>query len=358
MQLVHCNSDHLTQSVAWFPRRISDLDRYATRCLQFGAELDANHPGFSDTEYRKRREIITRNAAEYRHGMPLPSVDYTPEETETWQTVYRELAKLRQTHTNERYQHNFSLLEREIGFGPDRIPQLQTVSEYLRECTGWTLRPVMGLLSSRDFLNGLAFRVFHSTQYIRHPSKPLYTPEPDVCHELLGHVPMLCDDGFANLSHAIGLASIGASDHDIERLAKCYWFSIEFGLCRETRTGEVRAYGAGLLSSFGELQYCLSDRPEKRSWDPFDAAKQSYPVTEYQPLYYVADSLESATEKLGLFAETLEKPFAIHYNPYVQSISIVNGAADALKILSHIRKEMKSLTSALSHLEACSSKSP
>jgi len=205
-------------------------------------------------------------------------------------------------------------------FSRDNIPQLQDISEYLSSKTGFVVRPVSGLLSSRDFLNGLAFKVFFSTQYIRHHSKPLYTPEPDVCHEVLGHVPMFANPEFAAFSQEIGLASIGATDEQILELARVYWFSVEFGLCMEG--SERKAYGAGLLSSFGELEYSMGEEPSLREFDPFDAGKMDYPITTYQPLYYVANSFQDAQERMRAYAQSLKRPFGVRYNSITSSLDI------------------------------------
>ena len=174
------------REVPWFPRHISELDRIAPRTLDAGADLVSDHPGFNDEVYRTRRTELAQIALNYRYGDEIPYVKYTHEEVKTWGTVYHKLRDLQKQHAIPEYEAIIPLMEKHCGYSPDNIPQARDISRFLQSKTGFTLRPVAGLLSSRDFLNALAFRVFFSTQYIRHSSKPLYTPEPDICHELLG----------------------------------------------------------------------------------------------------------------------------------------------------------------------------
>jgi len=163
----------------------------------------------------------------------------------------------------EEYLESLEMMIKETGYARNNVPQLQDINEFLISRTGFKLRPTAGLLSSRYFLNGLAFRVFFCTQYLRHHSVPYYTPEPDLVHELMGHAPMFADPEFAKFSQEVGLASIGATDEQIMQLARCYWFSVEFGLCKGS-DGSRKAYGAGVLSSFGEIKHSQSNEPEFR----------------------------------------------------------------------------------------------
>jgi len=336
---------HHQQAVPWFPRKISDLDKFADRVLSFGAELDSDHPGFTDAVYRERRKEFADIAIKYRHGEPLPRVEYTKEEIATWDTVLTELTKLYPTHACRELNYIFPLLVENCDYKLGTIPQMENVSKFLKECTGFTLRPVAGLLSSRDFLAGLAFRVFHATQYIRHGKTPMYTPEPDCVHELIGHVPLFADPSFAQFSQELGLASLGAPEEWITKLATLYWFTVEFGMCRQN--GELKAYGAGLLSSFGELQYCISDKPHHHAFDPDKISQTPYPITEYQPQYFVADSFEGAKSKVREWATKIPKAFSVRYNPYTQCIETLNDKDRIMNLIHEMKSDMDRVEDAL-----------
>lgn len=312
------------KKVPWFPHHVSELDKFANATLAGGAELEADHPGFHDQVYIARRKELARIAETYSIGSPIPKIEYTQAELDTWNEVYTRLMSLKE-FTCKEYQAIMPLMEQHCGYAPNNIPQVQDISDFLIKQTGFRLRPVAGLLSSRHFLYGLAFKTFFSTQYIRHPSRPLYTPEPDICHELLGHAPMFADPDFAAFSQEIGLASLGASDEDIAKLAACYWYSVEFGVLKEGN--DIRAYGAGLLSSFGELKYSCDmnkaigeECAEYRPWDPNVAGVTPFPITQYQNTYFVADSLADAKQKMRAYCTELKRPFYARFNPLTDTI--------------------------------------
>lgn len=301
--------------VPWFPRSLTDLDLFGRTTLDAGEDLQSDHPGFTDPDYRKRRAEIAQIAKEHRSGQSVPRVEYTRQETDTWETVWNKLTALYPSLACKEHNDALAQLVKAGIYGPRTIPQLQDISDFVSKKTGFTFRPVTGLLSGRDFLNALAFRVFFSTQYIRHHSVPMYTPEPDICHELLGHAPMFLNEDFADFTQYIGLASLGASDDEIKRLATCYWFSVEFGLLFEG--GAMKAYGAGVLSSFGELLHATSPTNSEitiREWEPAEAAIQDYPITTMQPIYFAAPSLKVAKDRMKEYCDKVQRPFNCLYD--------------------------------------------
>jgi len=150
-------------------------------------------------------------AKSHRVGQPIATVEYTEEEKRVWSIVMEELEPLYRQNACSAFLRTYP----HFNFSPTAVPQLQDLNETLQRTTGWQIRPTAGLLHPRDFLAGLAFKCFHSTQYMRHHSNPSYTPEPDIIHEALGHVPMLADPDFCDLVHHIGIASLGSDDKTI-----------------------------------------------------------------------------------------------------------------------------------------------
>jgi phenylalanine-4-hydroxylase len=190
-------------------------------------QLAADHPGVNDPVYRARRNAIAALALQWRPGEPVPHAEYTDEEQDVWRQVSAELGVLHRTLACREYQ----LGAARLGLPADHIPQLDEVTAALEPLTGFRYVPAAGLVPLREFYGSLADSRFYSTQYIRHHSVPLYTPEPDVVHEVVGHANCLASDRFAALYRAAGSAARRVAQPDaLEFVSKVFWFSLEFGV--------------------------------------------------------------------------------------------------------------------------------
>jgi phenylalanine-4-hydroxylase len=257
-------------------------------------ELPTDHPGFSDPDYRARRERIAAVGSAYHVGDPIPDVAYTAEEDEVWRVVSSELSLKHYSRACREYVTAAERLE----LPTERVPQLREVDERVHALTGFHLLPVPGLVPTRDFYSALAERTFLSTQYVRHHSVPFYTPEPDLVHEIIGHANMLASDSLATLYAEAGRASRRAvSAAALEFFSRVFWFTLEFGVVFEL--GTPKAYGAGLLSSYGELD--AYRHAEIRPWDLRAMGTLDYDITRYQPVLFAAPSFERLIDDLGSF---------------------------------------------------------
>uniref|UniRef100_A0A8C9EGI7 Biopterin-dependent aromatic amino acid hydroxylase family profile domain-containing protein n=1 Tax=Pavo cristatus TaxID=9049 RepID=A0A8C9EGI7_PAVCR len=259
--------------------------------------------GYTDLEYRKRRAYFADLAYNYRVHL-INEVGQTTQLLLSRREVYRKLRSLYPTHACTQYLHAFQQLEKYCGYQEDNIPQLQDVSRFLKETTGFQLRPAAGLLSARDFLASLAFRVFQCTQYIRHFSSPTHSPEPDCCHELLGHVPMLANKEFAQLSKDIGLASLGSSEAEIEKLSTV-------------------STGSSLISVA---------KPKGSLHIPHCSGNKSvfFPHRNY--------------------AVKIKKPFSLCYDPFTSSIEVLDTPQKVKREVSRLKEDLKNLCLSLENL--------
>ncbi|MGF7236461.1 MAG: phenylalanine 4-monooxygenase [Frankia sp.] len=260
-------------------------------------QLGVSHPGAADPRYRARRNAIAQLALDWRPGEPLPDAVYTEQEHALWRLVADELAA---KHRGLACAEFLAGCER-LQLPSDRIPQLGEVSAALMPLTGFRYQPAAGLVPLRDFYVALAEGIFHSTQYIRHHSTPYYTPEPDVIHEVVGHANCLASDRYATLYRAAGDAARRVeSPAALEFISKVFWFTLEFGALRED--GDLKAYGAGILSSYGEID--TFQAMEIRAVDLAAMGTTGYDITHYQKVLYAAESFGQVEDVVGgFFAE-------------------------------------------------------
>ncbi|NYI76090.1 phenylalanine 4-monooxygenase [Nocardioides panzhihuensis] len=266
---------------------------------QVEVHLGDNHPGFADQDYRARRSEIAAAALGWKPGETVPRIDYTDTENEIWRTVCREIAPLHAKYACRNYIAAVEALD----LPTDRVPQLDEVSAGLKALTGFEYVPAAGIVPLEEFYGSLADRQFHSTQYLRHHAVPLYTPEPDIIHEVIGHGNLLADPQVAEVKRLAGAAARRVETREaLQVVADVFWFTIEFGVLHEE--GELRAYGAGLLSSYGEIEEFRE--VEVRPLDFAQMATVDYDITHYQPVLFAAESFSHMVDEVGNFFATCD----------------------------------------------------
>jgi phenylalanine-4-hydroxylase len=250
-------------------------------------ELEPGHPGEHDAGYvLRRRELFALCRKHRLEGLGPPLIDYTPEETRIWREVSPKLDELHVKHACSIYLK----AKRTLNITTDVIPQLRFLSERVQRETNMHLVPAEGALPYRTFYQYIAERGFPVTQFIRHGSHPEFTPEPDMIHDCLGHVPPLMNQDYAELLTLVGKAVATTTKGDqVLALKRFSWFSIEFGLLEEA--GETKIFGAGILSSTGEIPYSLFSPDVKRR--PFvtdEVIETDYDPSRMQDQLFVAPS--------------------------------------------------------------------
>ncbi|MEZ5424238.1 MAG: phenylalanine 4-monooxygenase [Pyrinomonadaceae bacterium] len=283
------------------PTKAKDLPEFRDLKFENINELHLDHPGANDPEYRKRRDYIASLAKKFRATGEVTDVDYSEQEQEIWRHVATRLEELHEKHASPFYLK----AKRDLGITNERIPQLTEMNRRLKELTGFRLAPIEGLVETRGFLSWLGYRVMLSTQYIRHHSRPDYTPEPDVVHESIGHIPMFTNPNFADFSQSIGEGAQRATDKQIEELGRLYWYTVEFGLVEHE--GGIKAYGAGLLSSFGELEHAFGDEVERRPFDLDEVINTPYTYSDMQPILYVIPSYAELKDVTRKYIESFDR---------------------------------------------------
>jgi phenylalanine-4-hydroxylase len=216
---------------------------------------------------------------------------YTPENHEVWGILYdRRMETLRDTGS-------IVFLEGSdrIGLSPDRVPDLSDVNARLGARTGWAAVPVGGFIPAAEFFACLSRRRFPTTITVRPRAQLDYLPEPDIFHDVFGHVPLHSDPVFADFLQRFGaLAAHAESDQEVTEMARLFWFTVEFGLIRER--GKTRIYGSGLISSHGDAANALGDRCRRLPFDLDTVLAQPFEIDHFQDVLFEIDSFDQLFE--------------------------------------------------------------
>ena len=219
-----------------------------------------------------------------------PWDSYSTEDHATWATLFRRQRDILKGRACDEFIDN----QERFGMSAEQIPRFEELNEVLAKTTGWELIGVEGLLPELTFFDHLANRRFPVTWWIRRPDQIDYIAEPDMFHDLFGHVPLLLNPVFADYMQAYGRGGVkahGVSAEALVNLTRLYWYTVEFGLIRQR--GELRIYGSGIVSSKGESIHSLeSASPNRIGFDLKRIMRTRYRIDTYQKTYFVIDSFE------------------------------------------------------------------
>ena len=270
-------------------------------------------PGLTTT----RAPFIEQAQASGQLYIHQPYELYSPENHEAWRRLYQRMAPRWEQYANDRFMQGIA----NLCLDPDRVPRLDDVNRFLNPLTGFKAKPVSGYVPAFLFFDCLRNREFPTTITVRDVNSIDYLPEPDIFHDIAGHVPMHTDRAFAETLVRFGECARAAADRanevadederirrltsNIMAMARFFWFTIEFGLMRGS-DGGVKAYGSGLLSSYGELAHSV-DSPDVQRF-PLQlewVINQYFEIDHYQPLLFVVDSFDHLFELVGDLDEWL-----------------------------------------------------